>query len=124
MSRAYYQSHVTVLQFDSDASLLDKLGSGTITVEAAEYSNDALNDEWEDGEFGKKKATFSGKFACDTDDTSWFMLVGEKKTLTMTSDTETITGTFGVVSAAKSADNAITWDVSLKSKGAITITQN
>lgn len=120
-TRQYTKEDCTVWSYDGDTSLLGKLGDGTVAVSATDITNDALLDEWEDGSDGKKSCTVDAELACESDDIDWYARVGGTGTLTITTDSDSITGTFRVVSAAKKHGDAMRWNVSLKSKGVVTI---
>lgn len=121
MSRMYFKEHVTVLSYDSITSMLTTLGSGTLEITTAEAENSALMDEWTDTNDTKKTATFEGEFAAETGGTNWFSEVGGTGTLTFTSSLGTVTGTFLCTKASQSQNDAMRWNVSLKSKGTVTI---
>ena len=121
MARMYFKEDVTVLSYNGITGMLTTLGSGTLSVTAAEAENSALMDEWTDQNPTKKTATFEGELAAETGGDNWFSEVGGSGTLTFTSSNGTVTGTFMCTKADKSLNDAMRWNVSLKNKGTVTI---
>ncbi len=118
-TRQYFQDDCTVLSFNTTTGMLTELGRGTIRLEADEATNDALMDEWEDGKVTKARATFEGEVAADTD--PWLAQFKARGTLTCVTTHHTITGTFECVSAELVLEDAMRYNVTLKSRGEVTI---
>ncbi len=118
-TRQYYQDDCTVLSFNSQTGLLDELGRGTLTLEADDATNDALMDEWEQGKTTKKRASFEGEIAADT--VAWLSQFDQEGPLTMTTTSHTVSGTFRCVRAELVLEDAMRYNVTLKSNGEVTI---
>jgi hypothetical protein len=108
-----------VFTYDSDAGVLDQLGTGTVTGGAVEKTNSALLDEYEQRALGRKNFTVEASLAAETSD-AWFTKLGGSGTLTITTEAGGITGTFGVRDTKMNLNDEMTWDVTLISLGDVT----
>jgi hypothetical protein len=121
MARLYYKEDVTVLSYNGNTGMVDDLGSGTLEITTADVENSALMDDWTDTSTTKKTATFEGELAADSTRGNWFTQVGSTGALAFV-DTETsVSGTFLCTKASKVLGDALRWNVSLKSKGTVTV---
>lgn len=120
-TRQFTKNDCTVFSYDADTSLLNKLGEGTIEGTAQELENNALLDAETDFEAGPNTYIVDAELACESDDVDWFTRLGGSGALSVVTTTETISGTFGVVSARKAFSGAMRWNVRLRNKGTVTI---
>ena len=121
MARQYYKEHVTAFSYDGDTGMMDDVGSGTLEISTADVENSALKDAWTDSNLTKSTATFEGELVADSSSTNWFAKQGGSGTLLFTDGNGSITGTFVCTKVSKSLNDAMRWNVSLKSKGTVTV---
>ena len=120
--RVYTKEHCTVFSYDGDTSILAQLGNGTITGEVEELTNRALLDTATDFEFGATTWRIEAGLACENGETTdWFTKLAGSGPLIITTASRTLSGTFGVLKTEKAHADAVTWSVSLKSKGTVAI---
>ncbi len=120
MSRAYFKEHVSVLAFNGYTGMMQDIGEGTLTGECDEVRNDALKDEWENGVCTKKKYTFKGELAANSDGPNWFTDLGSRGELAFSWGGGSVSGLFDCVSAQMMQEDALRWKVTLKSRGEVT----
>jgi hypothetical protein len=118
--RLFTREHVTVLSFDTETSMLTQLGEGTLTKEVTKFENKAVKDSSGHYYYGPYTYTFVGELAGEAGRLNWFTRVGTFGTLTFTSNGGSVTGQFGVDSAALKSADAMRWTVRMTSNGDVT----
>jgi len=115
----FFKKDVTVCSWDADTSVMSKLGSGSLKAEPKKMTNEAMKDDYTGVYIGPITYTFEGELACETGETSWFVIQAARltKNFVFTDTVDSITIPMVVTGVTKSMNDAMKWNVTLENNG-------
>lgn len=122
-TRMYTKDNCSVFTVGSN-SLLTYLGRAEVRGRTEWLENNALCDAWQHGVAGRKGLEVSVELAGDTAQVvnamkTW--AAGSAVSLTITTDEETITGSFAPTEGSVLFEDAIRYNITLQSVGEVTV---